>query len=141
MLGIQYHAYHARRLAAVVILTSAIAACSSPDEIEPSFAAVYGVVTNASGVPVQGGRVHAITFFEGCSGSASATEDATTDAVGHYRIRFTNLAGGQNPACVQVTAAASSPADSVTVQGPAVQFLPNVDVGNEDSVEVNVSLP
>jgi hypothetical protein len=119
-----------------------MAACSSSTETKPKFAAVVGFVSTASGSVLSGISVRATSFFDTCGGTPTASNDAVTDASGHYRIRLTS-AGGQDPACVAVVAVRiqNGARDSVTSSGDLVHFDFDRSTGSEDSVRVDLHLP
>jgi hypothetical protein len=110
------------------------------EEEVPLFAAVYGTVRTATGAPVQGAQLKAVAFVEGCSGATVGVGYATSDSLGNYRVRILSLGGAQNPACVGVSAVGAPPGDSTSVNGPTVAFLRGVEVGAEDSVQVDIRL-
>lgn len=110
-------------------------------EAKPVFAAVFGVVSSATGAPIPGARVVAASFSI-CGGTRTASMDAATDAAGHYRIRLTS-AGPLDNACIRVTVTRSIGAvqDSSVVDGVHVTFAPDRATGTEDSVRVDVRFP
>ena len=127
---------------ACLLLAIAVGSCSSPIETKPLFAAVVGFVSTSSGTPFAAATVRAVSYSEGCAGNVSATNSATTDARGHYRIRLTSP-GGANPACIGVTAVRleNGTQDSITTSGAQVHFATDRSTGDEDSVRVDIRLP
>jgi hypothetical protein len=130
-----------RQLFCLATLIVGLAACGSSTETKPVFAAVVGLVSDASGTPLAGVTVRATSFFDTCRGLANASNDATTDVSGHYRIRLTS-GGGANPACVTATAVRllNGVRDSALISA-MVHFDFDRLPGDEDSVRADLRLP
>ena len=133
-------------LALLLLSMGMVASCSPISEnqdVQPSVAIVYGVVSNEAQEPIAGADV-AIEAFPGTcdAGEPLASDRAITDATGSYR----KLVGGPHvrrfDACVAVRVTPPSGTDyqETTRRGATVTFVYEANTPPIDSVRVDVQL-
>ena len=133
-------------LALLLLSMGMVASCSSINDnqdVQPSVAIVYGVVSNQAQEPIAGADV-AIEAFPGTcdTGEPLASDRTTTDATGSYR----KLVGGPHvrrfDACVavRVTPPSGTNYQEATRHGAMVTFVHEANTPPIDSIRVDIDL-
>ena len=94
---------------------------------------VFGLTTSNTGAPVVA-SVRVIAEDSTCSGASFGEADVTSSNSGVYRVVISSSKSGQ-PMCVVVKGMVVGTADTTTVIGPVVMFVPG------DSAQVNIPFP
>jgi hypothetical protein len=136
----------AGRLVALLGLLT-LGACSDPDplcDICTTSAIIYGRVLDAGGSPVAGTEVLIEARRDSCTSAeipATSEPGLLTALDGTYRARLI-AATGNFTACPRVTVGPSGSPGPITVDGAAVEFLPDFGSNQRrDSVRVDVEVP
>lgn len=126
-------------------LAATLGGCGSSSDPDHDVvtAVVFGTVTRTSGTAVEGARISAVSYLNGCSGQVIAGADwVFSDDRGSYRVRLRDPSVPRSM-CVTVLVApgAAGVADTVKVPGPTLEFRHTRAGEPEDSARVDVRLP